>query len=115
LAYSPLGRGLLTGKVGPERKFPPGDLRLADPRFMQRNREKTAGMLDKFRPVADAHRLTLAQLAIAWTLHQPGVTHALCGARNPEQARENAAAGDVTLSDEELATIDGAIAEHSKK
>jgi len=115
LAYSPLARGLLTGKVGPERKFPPGDLRLADPRFMVRNREKIAGMLDKFRPVADAHGLTLAQLAIAWTLHQPGVTHALCGARNPEQAQENAAAGDVTLSADELATIDGAIGEYSKK
>lgn len=115
LAYSPLGRGLLTGKVGPERKFPPGDLRLADPRFMQRNREKIAGMLDKFRPIADAHGLTLAQLVIAWTLHQPGITHALCGARNPEQAQENAAAGDVELSADELATIDGAIAEYLKK
>jgi len=115
LAYSPLGRGLLTGKVGPERKFAPGDLRLADPRFMQRNREKIAGMLDKFRPIAEGRGLTLAQLAIAWTLHQPGVTHALCGARNPEQALENAAPGDVSLSDDELKTIAAAIADYSQK
>lgn len=115
LAYSPLCRGLLSGKIGPERKFAPGDLRLADPRFMVRRREEIAGMLAKFQPIADGHGITLAQLVIAWTLHQPGLTHALCGARNPQQAQENAAAGDVELSSDELAAIDAAIAEYGKK
>jgi aryl-alcohol dehydrogenase-like predicted oxidoreductase len=52
----------------------------------------------------------LAQLAIAWTLAQPGLTHALVGARNPQQAEENATAADVVLADEELTVIAGALA-----
>jgi aryl-alcohol dehydrogenase-like predicted oxidoreductase len=65
--------------------------------------------LQKFQPIADEHGITLAQLTIAWTVAQPGVTHALVGARNAAQARENAAAGDVVLSGEELKTMDEAI------
>ena len=113
LAYSPLEQGLLTGKVGPDREFPEGDQRRTSERFSVDNRAKVAAMLAKFQPVADAHDITLAQLAIAWTVAQPGLTHALCGARNPKQAQENAAAGDVILTDEELATINKAIAEHN--
>jgi len=115
LAYSPLCRGLLTGKMGPERKFNEGDLRLSDPRFMVSRRERIAGMLDKFRPIAEGRGITLAQLVIAWTVSQPGLSHALCGARNPKQAEENAAAGEVELSEEELATIDAAIAAYGVK
>ena len=54
----------------------------------------------------------LHQLAIAWTAAQPGQTHALCGARNPEQAAENAASGDLSLSDEELKAITRAVETH---
>ncbi len=113
LAYSPLCRGLLTGKVGPERQFAPGDLRLTDPRFAVRQREKIAAMLARFQPIAETHGLTLAQLVIAWALHQPGLSHTLCGARNPQQALENAAAGDVELSRDELTTIDAAIEQYA--
>jgi methylglyoxal reductase len=76
LAYSPLAHGLLTGKVGPDRVFGGDDLRRTDPRYSPENRRRVAGMLEQVRPIADAHRLTLAQLVIAWTLAQPGVTHA---------------------------------------
>ncbi|HUY15056.1 MAG TPA: aldo/keto reductase [Terriglobia bacterium] len=105
LAYSPLASGLLTGKVGPERQFPPDDLRHNNPRFSIESRKKVLAMLDKMRPIAEKHGLTLAQLVIAWTLAQPGLTHALVGARSARQSEENAAAGNVRLSPEELETI----------
>jgi methylglyoxal reductase len=105
LAYSPLAHGLLTGKVGPDRVFSGDDLRRTDPRYTPENRRRVARMLDEVRPIADRHGLTPAQLMIAWTLAQPGVTHALVGARNPEQAAENARAGDVTLSRAEMELI----------
>lgn len=111
LAYSPLAQGLLTGKVGPEREFPEGDMRRHNPRFSVENRQRIAEMLKKFQPIANEHGITLAQLAIAWTISQPGLTHALVGARNPEQALENAAAGDVELTQDELRVMDEAIAE----
>jgi aryl-alcohol dehydrogenase-like predicted oxidoreductase len=111
LAYSPLAQGLLTGKVGPDRVFAEGDQRAGRPRFSVENRAKVAAMLAKFKPIAEGHDLTLAQLAVAWTVQQPGCSHALVGARSPEQAVENAAAGGVELSKEELATMAAAIAE----
>lgn len=106
LAYSPLDNGLLTGKIGPEREFGEGDIRKDNPRFSPDNRRKIAAMIAAFGPVLEAHDITPAQLAVAWTLHRPGLTHALCGARNPAQAIENAGAGDVLLDDNELALID---------
>ena len=112
LAYSPLAQGLLTGKVDPEREFPEGDMRRNSSRFSVENRERVAGMLGSFQPVADSHGITLAQLAIAWTVAQPGLTHALVGARNAKQVKENAPGGDVTLSADDLVTIDRAIADY---
>jgi len=105
LAYSPMVLGLLTGKVGPDREFPADDLRHNHPRFSVESRKQILAMLDKMRPIAEKHGLTLAQLVIAWTLSQPGLTHALVGARNPQQAEENAAAGNGMLSREELETL----------
>jgi aryl-alcohol dehydrogenase-like predicted oxidoreductase len=113
LAYSPLGLGLLTGKVGPDRQFTGDDQRLRDPRFSVENRKKVAAMLDEFKSIAEGHGLTMAQLVIAWTAAQRGVTHALVGVRNVQQARENARAGDVVLSRDELATMDRIIREHA--
>ncbi len=109
LAYSPLDNGLLTGKIGPEREFGEGDIRKDNPRFGPDNLRGVAAMIEAFAPVIEAHGITPAQLAVAWTLHRPGLTHALCGARNPAQAIENAGAGDVVLDDNELALIDRAL------
>ena len=109
LAYSPLAQGLLTGKIGPDRQFAEGDLRNTQPRYSVENRRRVAAMLAEFQPVADRHNISLAQLAIAWTVTQPGLTHALCGARNPQQALENAAAGGVTLSKEDMSLLNRAI------
>ena len=109
LAYSPMELGLLTGKVTPEREFKEGDLRRRHPKFTPENRELVARLLDSLEPIAQSHGATLAQLVLAWTIHQPGITHALAGARTPEQAKENAAAGSVDLSDDEQTVIGEAI------
>ncbi len=111
LAYSPLALGLLTGKIGPEREFGEGDLRQTKPRFSVDNRRKVRHMLDRFEPIAKEHDCTLAQLVIAWTVHQPGCTHALVGARTVQQATENAAAGDIELTQDELTRMRAAIDE----
>jgi aryl-alcohol dehydrogenase-like predicted oxidoreductase len=105
LAYSPLANGLLTGKIGPERKFTGDDLRRTNPRFSVENRVRIQTTLEQIRPIAASHGLTLGQLVIAWTLAQPGLTHALVGARSPQQAVENAGAADAILSAEEIAEI----------
>jgi len=110
LAYSPLQRGLLTGKITPEYKFAEGDHRPKTPHFQPDFIRKTNEMLDKIRPIAKDHNATLAQLVIQWTIRQPAVI-ALVGARNVKQATENAAAGDINLSDEELNFIRKAIEE----
>ena len=108
LSYSSLALGLLSGKIGPERQFNGDDLRKDDPRFSQANRTKISSLFDDIRSIADAHSATIAQLVIAWTIQQPGITFALCGARNPEQAIENAKAATITLSSDEVAFISSA-------
>lgn len=109
LAYSPLALGLLTGKVGPEREFPEGDLRRGKERFSKENRARVKDLLDSFGPLCVKHDCTLGQLVIAWTTHQPGLTHALVGARTAEQAVENAKGGAIELTEEELATMNAAV------
>ncbi len=110
LAYSPLAQGLLTGKVAPERKFPESDQRAGKPEFSVENRRRVAKMLDAFRPIAEAHGCSLAQLVVAWTVGRPGCTHALVGARNEAQVGENARGGEIDLSQDEIRVIDEAIA-----
>jgi aryl-alcohol dehydrogenase-like predicted oxidoreductase len=111
LAYSPLHHGLLTGTIAPGREFKEGDLRRGHASFTPENLRKTAAMLDKIKPVADRHGLTIGQLVIAWTIAQPGLTHALVGARTPQQAVENAKAGAAELSADDLALISSALAQ----
>ena len=109
LAYSPLGQGLLTGKISPEREYPQGDQRREKDRFKPENVRKVQKMLEPMGPIAERHGLSLTQVTMAWTLAQPGCSHVLCGARNAQQAKDNAGAGDVRLSDEEIATITEAV------
>ncbi len=73
---------------------------------------RVAAFVSEIEPIASAHRTNVGQIVIAWTLAQPGITFALCGARNAEQAVENARAGSVSLSQNELSSIDAAIAAH---
>lgn len=112
LAYSPLAQGLLTGKLGLNRQFPEGDLRRDYERFSLDNRKKVAAFLDTLQSIANKHQISLGQLAIAWTISGGSATHALVSVRNPQQASENAGAGDVFLSEEEMGFIDAAIEGH---
>ena len=110
LAYSPLHHGLLSGRISPDREFKEGDLRRGHASFTPENLKKTGLFLDRIRPIAERRKLTISQLVIAWTVAQPGVTHALVGARTAQQAAENARAGDVTLDPGELESITSALA-----
>ncbi|MEO1511512.1 MAG: aldo/keto reductase, partial [Planctomycetota bacterium] len=112
LAYSPLALGLLTGKVKPDATFPSGDLRSRRERFSAENLTRVQSMLDELRPIAERLGLTLAQLAIAWTVSRPGLTHALVGARTPDQARANARAGERLLDEGEAAEITAIVDRH---
>ena len=110
LSYSSLALGLLSGAIGPDRVFSGDDQRKDNPRFSVANRQKAHEFSEAIRPVAERHGASIAQVVIAWTLAQPGVTFALCGARNPEQALDNARAGTLRLSTEDLGAIDAALA-----
>ena len=105
LAYSSLAQGLLTGKFGPDHKFEEGDHRAKNKLFKGENYERVQQSLDKLRPIAERHPSTLAQLSLAWLIAQPQ-TNAIAGARNAEQASQNAKAAEVKLSAEELQEID---------
>ncbi|MCM8777968.1 MAG: aldo/keto reductase [Candidatus Omnitrophica bacterium] len=105
LAYSPLARGLLTGKVSPDKKFSEGDHRKDHPLFTLENRVKVQKMLSELKPFTEKYNITFSQLAIAWVLHQDGCTHALVGARNPSQVKENVKAGDIVFSEEDRKDI----------
>jgi aryl-alcohol dehydrogenase-like predicted oxidoreductase len=107
LAYSPLQRGVLTGKYEPGHVFGSGDHRARNEFFQPENIRRINAFLDSIKPIADAHGATMAQLVIAWTVAQPGITAALVGARDAEQARANARGADFKLSAGEIADING--------
>ena len=105
LAYSPLQRGILTGKITPGYAFNAGDSRADTPYYQPENIKKINHFLSAIRPLAENRGITLSQLVINWTIQQPGITSALVGARSPEQVEENVKAADFMLSGEELTTI----------
>lgn len=111
LAYSPLALGLLTGKVGPGREFSEGDIRRGHKRFTKENLSNVAALLGKLGPVAERRGCSMSQLVIAWTIAQPGVTHALVGGRDERQVRENAKGAEVMLSAEDVGEMDAALRE----
>jgi aryl-alcohol dehydrogenase-like predicted oxidoreductase len=90
IAYSPLQRGLLTGKRKPGHTFAEGDHRSAMPHFTPDNISRTNAFLEKIKSLADEKKATLGQLVLRWTIEQPGITVVLVGARNATQALENA-------------------------
>jgi len=111
LAYSPLQRGLLTGKITDNYHFEKDDHRPNTPFFKPENRRKVNAMLDQVRPIAEQHGATLAQVVINWTIQQPAVVAALVGARDGKQVKENAKALDFMLSKDEVAQINGLLSE----
>lgn len=105
LAYSPLQRGLLTGKIKPGHVFNEGDTRAGNRFYTDANILKINSFLAKIQPLAESKGASLSQLVIAWTIRQPGITVALVGARNAAQAIQNARAGNITLKPEEIMFI----------
>jgi aryl-alcohol dehydrogenase-like predicted oxidoreductase len=110
LAYSPLQNGILTGKVTLDRTFPDDDLRAHDRYYTQENRKRVLDFLRAtVRPIAERHEATVAQVVIAWTIRQPGITCALVGCRKTEHAEDNARAAEVELTGEEVQRISDAL------
>ncbi|MDH5382580.1 MAG: aldo/keto reductase [Cyclobacteriaceae bacterium] len=111
IPYSPLQRGLLTGKITEGYVFNEGDHRPGTPHFKKGNIAKTNEFLSKIKPIAQAKGCSLAQLVINWTLAQPAISTILVGARDAKQARENAKAVEFCLNKEEVQVINGHLAE----
>jgi aryl-alcohol dehydrogenase-like predicted oxidoreductase len=106
LAYSPLEQGLLTGKVVGARTFPTGDERKRRALFSAENRLRVNAALERsVQPISQRLGATDAQVVIAWTIAQPGITCALVGARTAAQARENAHGAELELTRDELDSI----------
>lgn len=105
IAYSPLAQGLLTGKFGPDHTFDSADNRAKNKLFQGENYQHAQQALDKLRPIAERHQTSLGNVALAWLIAQPQA-NAIVGVRNAEQAVDNAKAGSLKLSDDELAEID---------
>ena len=106
LAYSPLQRGLLTGKITVDYPFKGDDHRPSTRFFQEPNLSRTNAFLDKIKPIANKYHATLGQVVINWTLQRPGISAVLVGARNESQTRENAASMDFKLSKEDIKDID---------
>lgn len=109
LAYSPLERGLLTGKMKPGYKFGADDHRADLYFYKDENLKSVEAFLNTIKPLADDKQASLGQLVIRWTVEQPGITIALVGARNSEQALQNAKAMDIKITSEELNFITDAL------
>jgi aryl-alcohol dehydrogenase-like predicted oxidoreductase len=105
LAYSPMAQGLLTGKFGPDHKFADGDHRSNNILFKSKHYSRVQQALTKLRPIAEKNGVSLGQLALAWVIAHRGIC-AIAGARNAEQAVQNAEAAEVSLSTEDFAEID---------
>ncbi len=108
LTYMSLEQGLLTGRIGMDHVFQEGEFRTsADwfPWLLPQNRRRILDLLDGWKNLCETHHCTLAQLVLAWTLAQPGITHVLAGARKHHHIRETAAAAGIELSKEDLTRI----------
>lgn len=114
IIYWPLMKGLLAGKLPRDHAFDPRDGRRKYPMFQRDEWRKNQDFLDKLRPIAAEAEKTVAELVINWTIHRPGITAALCGAKRPEQIRANAGGMGWRLSPDQLARIDQALAERGE-
>jgi aryl-alcohol dehydrogenase-like predicted oxidoreductase len=110
IVWSPIAQGVLTGKYQPGAAPPAGSRATDDKgganmiaRFL---RDDVLTRVQNLRPIADDLGISMAQLAIAWVLHNPNVASAIVGASRPEQVAENVKAASVTLSDDVLTKID---------
>lgn len=112
--YWPLLKGLLAGRLPRDFVFQPGDGRAKYPMFQGEEWQQNHDFLDRLREIAEEAGKTVAELVVNWTIHQPGITAALCGAKRPEQIRETAGGMGWRLTAEQLERIDAALAERGE-
>ncbi len=105
LPWSPLAGGLLSGKTGSDGKAPEGTRR-AQFDFPIVDKPRAAACVEAMRPIAAAHDVSVAQIALAYLLAKPAVTSVIIGAKTDAQLADNLAAIHVALSEDELATLD---------
>jgi len=109
MVWSPLAGGFLSGKYSREDERS-GDGRRATFDFPPVDRDRGYGVIEAMRPIADAHGVSVARIALTWLLHQEVVTSVIVGAKRPDQLADNLAAIDVRLSEDDLAALDAASA-----
>jgi aryl-alcohol dehydrogenase-like predicted oxidoreductase len=112
LTYMSLEQGLLTGKVSMDTQFPTGDFRTSadwNPWYLPEKRARILTLLGTWKPLCAYHGCSLAQLVLAWTLAQDGITHILAGARHPAQILETEAASDLELQPDILSQMRNAV------
>jgi aryl-alcohol dehydrogenase-like predicted oxidoreductase len=109
VCYSPMASGLLSGAMTRERiaALPDDDWRKHDPRFNEPELSRHLALVDRLRAVAERHGTTPGAIAVAWTLHHTAVHGAIVGFRRPDQVEPLLAAGNIELTDDDLATIAG--------
>jgi aryl-alcohol dehydrogenase-like predicted oxidoreductase len=108
VAYSPLGRGFLTGQIQRFEDLPEGDFRRSSPRFQGENFQKNLELVDRVKEIANEKGVAASQLALAWLLHQGEDIVPIPGTKRREYLEENVAAVEITLSDEDLRRIEEA-------
>jgi methylglyoxal reductase len=102
LAYSPLEQGLLTGKINMSSTFSKGEHRNYLTWMKPVNRQKVISLLDSWQSLKDKYNCSTSQLVISWTINQPGITFALCGARKVYQIEDNVKSADINISVEDM-------------
>lgn len=108
LTYMSLEQGLLTGKIGMTHEFKDGEFRTNAgwlPWLLPENRRRVLDLLAAWQPLCTRYDCSLAQLVLAWTIAQPGVTHVLAGARKLSHIQETAAAASLVIAPADLAAI----------
>jgi aryl-alcohol dehydrogenase-like predicted oxidoreductase len=108
VAYSPLGRGFLSGAITKPEDLAEDDFRRHNPRFQRENFGKNLELVDRVREIADEKDVTPGQLALAWLLHQSEDVVPIPGTKRRSYLEENAAASEIELTGDELARIDDA-------
>ena len=108
VAYSPLGRGFLSGAITQPDDLAEDDFRRNNPRFQHENFDKNLELVDRVREIADEKDATPGQLALAWLLHQSDDIVPIPGTKRRSYLEENAAASEVELTEDDLARIDEA-------
>jgi aryl-alcohol dehydrogenase-like predicted oxidoreductase len=113
VAYSPLGRGFLTGQIRSLEDLPEDDWRRSNPRFQEDALRENLALADRVREIAERHQVTPAQLALAWVLAKGEDIVPIPGTKSPQRLEENAGALEVTLSADDIDELDSAVSPDS--